>query len=146
MGTPTRADGALPSVSVVVPTYQRRAVLDGVVTDLLERCAPAELVVVDDGSTDGTRELVEGLMTDRPAWTYHWQANAGRSRARNVGIGLARGEIVVFIDSDVVVVPTFLETHLRLHREADPTIVSINDCHHLYDPVVGTPAAPARPA
>jgi probable phosphoglycerate mutase len=36
-------------------------------------------------------------------------------------------------------------TVVRLHREADPTIVSINDCHHLYDPVVGTPAAPARP-
>jgi glycosyltransferase involved in cell wall biosynthesis len=76
-------------------------------------------VVIDDGSTDDTPALVERLRTEAPAWTYRWQANAGRSRARNVGIGLARGEVVVFIDSDVVVVPTFLETHLRLHREHD---------------------------
>lgn len=112
----------MPALSVVIATYNRGPILEKCLRALLDQTlAPEmyEIVIVDDGSTDDTPDLVARLRTALPAWTYHPQANAGRSRARNVGIGLARGEIVVFIDSDVVVVPTFLETHLRLHREAD---------------------------
>ncbi len=137
-----------PALSVVIATYNRGPILEKCLKALLgQTLAPEkyEIVVVDDGSTDDTPELVAGLRTEGPAWTYHPQANAGRSRARNVGIGLARGELVVFIDSDVVVVPTFLETHLRLHREADGRRVFVQglsvDTDRFDDPLA-TPVTP----
>lgn len=111
-----------PALSVVIATYNRGPILEKCLRALLDQTLAGdryELVIVDDGSTDNTPALIDRLRSEAPSWTYHWQANAGRSRARNVGIGLARGEIVVFIDSDVVVVPTFLETHLNLHRQHD---------------------------
>lgn len=134
-----------PALSVVIATYNRGPILEKCLRALLDQTlAPEmyEIVVVDDGSTDNTAALVASLTTAAPAWLYHPQANAGRSRARNVGIGLARGEIVVFIDSDVVVVPTFLETHLRLHREADGRRVFVQGLAvntDRFDDPLGTP-------
>lgn len=112
-----------PRFSVVIATYNRGPILDKCLKALLDQTFPArsyEIVVVDDGSTDDTAARIERLRAehpDGPDWTYHFQANQGRSRARNVGIELAKGSLVVFIDSDVVVVPTFLAEHDRLHRE-----------------------------
>lgn len=137
-----------PILSVVIATYNRGPILEKCLKALLDQTLDPtkyEIVIVDDGSTDDTPQLVERLTTASPAWLYHPQANAGRSRARNVGIGLARGEIVVFIDSDVVVVPSFLETHLRLHREADGRKVYVQglsvDTDRFDDPL-STPITP----
>lgn len=105
-------------MSVVIATYNRGPILEKCLKALAEQTLdPAlyEIVVVDDGSTDDTPALIERLRTQSPGWQYLWQENRGRSHARNVGIRMAQGELVVFIDSDVVVVPSFLETHLKLH-------------------------------
>lgn len=110
-----------PEISVVVCTYNRGPILEKCLRALLaQTIAPErfELVIVDDGSTDDTPARLDALKTGLPAWTIHRQANAGRSVARNVGVGLARAELVCFIDSDVVVRPDFLETHLALHAAA----------------------------
>lgn len=107
-----------PRLSVVIATYNRGPILEKCLKALLDQTAAPEsyeIVIVDDGSTDDTREMVERLRTESPSWQYHYQENRGRSHARNVGIDIAKGELVMFIDSDVVVVPTFLETHLALH-------------------------------
>ncbi|MEB3223902.1 MAG: glycosyltransferase [Candidatus Sericytochromatia bacterium] len=111
-----------PALSVVIATYNRGPILEKCLQALLDQTLAAglyEIVVVDDGSTDDTPERIARLRTEAPAWIYHRQENAGRSRARNVGVSLARGELVVFIDSDVVVVPEFLALHLALHRGAE---------------------------
>jgi glycosyltransferase involved in cell wall biosynthesis len=104
---------------VVIATYNRGPILEKCLRALLNQTFPAarfEIVVVDDGSTDDTPQLVERLQAEGgPSWQYVWQANRGRSHARNVGIEMAKGEIVVFIDSDVVVVPEFLAEHDKLH-------------------------------
>lgn len=106
--------------SVVIATYNRGPILEKCLRALLTQTFPAnryEIVVVDDGSTDDTPQLVDRLRAEGgPGWQYLWQANRGRSHARNVGIGMAKGEIVVFIDSDVVVVPEFLAEHDKLHK------------------------------
>ena len=94
-----------PFVSVVIPTYNRLeqlcAALDSV---LAQSYSNFEVIIVDDGSKDGTREHMESLISsrlesDRPI-RYVFQANQGSSVARNRGIAEARGEWIAFLDSD----------------------------------------------
>ena len=67
-----------------------------------------ELIVVDDGSTDHTREVVTGF--DDPRVRYIYQENQGQGGARNTGIAHVRGEYVCFLDDDDLWLPTCLET------------------------------------
>ena len=107
--------------SVVVPTYNRREMLSRCLRSLIGQTAdPAayELVVVDDGSTDGTPEVMREFILKSPcAVNYLRQENAGRSRARNNGVLAARGRYVIFVDSDVVVKTGFIAAHLAAHAE-----------------------------
>lgn len=108
----------LPTLSVVIPTFNRRETLAVVLPLLARQTLPAEqyeLLLCDSGSTDGTLELVAELAIPnlrhiRPA------ENRGRSGARNAGIREARGEFVLFTDADILPSPDLLEQHLRLHR------------------------------
>jgi glycosyltransferase involved in cell wall biosynthesis len=82
----------------VIPTYQRRDLVEDAVRSVLSQTyGDFELLVVDDGSTDGTGEALADLGCDL---RYHWQPNRGLSAARNAGVALARGSIVAFLDSD----------------------------------------------
>ncbi|MEB3195574.1 MAG: glycosyltransferase [Candidatus Sericytochromatia bacterium] len=112
-----------PTLSVVIATYNRAPILEKCLRALLaQTLSPeqVEIVVIDDGSQDDTRDRMAALQAQAPQLRYHWQPNAGRSHARNVGIAMARGELVVFIDSDVVVVPDFLAVHRQLHERYAP--------------------------
>lgn len=89
-------------VSVLTPAYQRAGTLPRLFASLEEQSfADFEWVVVDDGSDDGTRELVAGWSrsADFPI-RYHWQQNAGKHAAVNRGVELAAGEFCALIDSD----------------------------------------------
>jgi glycosyltransferase involved in cell wall biosynthesis len=106
-----------PRVSVVIPTYQRCASVRRALEALVgQTIAPSEyeVIVVVDGSTDGTREMLAGCQV--PYWLAAvWQPNGGRASARNAGIARARGELVVFLDDDMEPVPAFLAAHLDAH-------------------------------
>lgn len=87
-----------PSVSVVMPTYNgARFILEALESVFGQTHPVEEVIVVDDGSTDNTRELLEPL-ADRV--TYVVQANAGPGAARNRGVRLAHGDWIAFLDSD----------------------------------------------
>ena len=89
---------ASPTVSVVIPTYERREYVRRAVASVLAQTfADFELIVVDDGSTDGTDLALHDV---DPRLRYHRQENRGSAAARNAGIALARGEVVTFLDSD----------------------------------------------
>jgi len=88
----------MPVVSVVIPTFQRRELVrQAVASALAQTVADVEVIVVDDGSTDGTREALEGL---DPRVRYVWQENRGASAARNEGIRRSAAAVVAFLDSD----------------------------------------------
>ena len=111
---------ALP-VSVILPTHQRRALVREAVDSVLTQTyGDFELIVVDDGSTDGTGEALAGI---DERLRYHWQPNRGLSAARNAGLRLARGGIIAFLDSDDRWFPDHLETIVGvLERYADAVL------------------------
>src|SRR5215475_9107625 len=95
----TTSPGAKPRISVVIPTYNcwpllRRAIR----TALAQTYLPHEIIVVDDGSTDGTVDRVAAEFRDPVS--CHRQANGGPSRARNTGAHLSSGEWLAFLDAD----------------------------------------------
>ena len=94
--------------SIVIPCYNREKFLTRSITSVLSQKFPIwKLIVVDDGSTDKTREVVSGFKD--PRITYVYQENAERSAARNKGIGLAKAEWLCFLDSDDVLLPEHLD-------------------------------------
>jgi glycosyltransferase involved in cell wall biosynthesis len=106
-------------VSVVIPTYNRRHyIVEAVESVLAQTYRPLEIIVVDDGSTDGT----EGeLQRFKKEVKYFRQENAGPSAARNRGIRAATGEYVALLDSDDLWAPTKLEKQVSL-MERSPQV------------------------
>jgi GT2 family glycosyltransferase len=103
--------------TVVIPSYERRAVLAEVLAALeVQRGAPPfEIVVVDDGSKDGTAEWLRGVSLQRPFRLFE-QPNRGPAAARNRGIREAAGERVAILGDDTVPEPAWLSAHAEAHR------------------------------
>ena len=88
-----------PTISVVIPTYNRAAKAQKSVESALDQTfSDLEVIVVDDGSADNTRDVIAQSFGDRVR--YFYQSNQGASAARNKGIAEARGEWIAFLDSD----------------------------------------------
>lgn len=84
---------------MIIPTYNRRELVQRAIESALAQTRPVgEIIVVDDGSTDGTGEALRARYGERIR--YHWQANAGVSAARNAGMALATGRYFALLDSD----------------------------------------------
>ena len=103
---------ALIKTSIVIATYNGGDRISALVDSLLPFLnEQRELVVVDDGSADNTREIVSSLTYGVQNFLLHTIPNSGRSIARNVGANSARGEWVVFLDDDIEINPEFLSRH-----------------------------------
>jgi GT2 family glycosyltransferase len=114
-----------PYFSVVVPTYNRLDRLRRVIAAFERQAYPSEayeLIVVSDGSSDGTDAYLE---TFRSTMQLRWltQVNQGPAAARNAGVRTAVGEFILFVDDDVVPEPQLLEEHARSHHEAGRDVV-----------------------
>ena len=109
----------VPTVSVIIPTYNRADFLKEAIESVLAQTfCDFELIVVDDGSTDRTRDLLDGYGARlRPIF----QANHGVSSARNAGIRAAQGRYIALLDSDDLWLPKKLETQIAV-MEAQPDI------------------------
>jgi glycosyltransferase involved in cell wall biosynthesis len=101
----------MPLVSIVIPAYNAAPYLPAALRSCLNQIhLPHEIIVVDDGSTDATRQVTEQF----PAVTYIYQDNAGPGRARNTGINAAAGEFVQFLDADDVLLPEKIARSLAI--------------------------------
>ena len=106
-----------PEVSVIIPTYNRRAmVLDAVASVIAQRDVVFELIVVDDGSTDGTFELLRTNFADDARVCLTSIPRRGPAAARNYGVAIARAEFVAFLDSDDLWMPAKLARQLAFMR------------------------------
>ena len=105
-------------ISVVIPTYNRRSILEKCL-QALEHQDPSgeiehyEVVVVDDGSSDGTPDWLRQQADRFPHVHLVEQQHGGPAEGRNRGVDHAKGDVIVFIDSDLVVTSSFLASHAR---------------------------------
>lgn len=83
-----------------------------------------QVVVANDASTDATGEVVQRIAESSavPVRVLSFPSRQGPARARNAALEAATGELVVFVDSDVIVPEVFVEAHLAAHREAGPRV------------------------
>jgi len=129
--------------SVVIPTYNRKPILEkclkalelqslsqkSVVTDY-------EIVLVDDGSTDGTLEWLETDKDEFPHVRTFEQEHMGPAAARNLGVEKAKGDTIIFIDSDLVVTEVFLQAHADALTDGQKSLG--NDRFFTYGAVINT--------
>lgn len=90
-----------PFFSIIIPTYNRVEFLRIAIESVLQQTFDNyELIIIDDGSTDKTKEMIQGYYPDNKKLSYFYQNNQGVSKARNQGIERSKGKFIAFLDSD----------------------------------------------
>lgn len=112
-------------ISIVLPTYNRLVQLQRVLAGLAEQSYPLtafEVVIVSDGSTDGTNDFLQsynGPLQMRP----FVQPNGGAAAARNCGLQMAQGELIIFLDDDVAPAAQLVAEHVTTHQQQQDDVV-----------------------
>jgi GT2 family glycosyltransferase len=128
-------------VSVIIPTYNRLWCLQKVIQNLEEQTTPFdqfEVIIVSDGSSDGTHEFLDALQTPLNL-TVIKQENQGVATARNNGVKAANGRILLFLDDDVVPTNTLIAEHLQAQGDREDLVVigpMLNPCDYKMKPWV----------
>jgi glycosyltransferase involved in cell wall biosynthesis len=113
---------SVPAVSVCIPTYNRRDYLKETLQSVFAQTyKDYEVVIVDDGSTDSTEEMIIG--TGYPV-KYYWVNHMGQYAARNKLIELARGEYITFVDSDDLLFPDTIERLMNVIEANGPNVIA----------------------
>jgi GT2 family glycosyltransferase len=115
------------AVSIVIPTFRRPAILAETLRSVLRQDYPPdryEVIVVDDGSGDATAAEVASLQAEYANLRFEGQPNQGVAAARNRGARVARGEVLIFLDDDMLVPPTLIRQHLAVLEEFGSCLVN----------------------
>lgn len=114
-------------VSVITPTYNRPHLLKKLLDSLVQQGVSAEsyeVIVVSDGSTDGTHAFLDAYCSELPTFRYIVQENQGPAAARNCGLEAAKGEIIAYTDDDCVAAPNWIEEIAELF-DARPDVIGM---------------------
>ena len=131
--------------SVIVRSKDEADRLRLTLASLIQQTEPAEIIVVNDGSRDHTRAVIEAAAACFPIISIDHAAPLGRSAAANAGAARASGEVLIFLDGDTLAAPDFVAAHLAAHRSAAGGVVARGETYHLRctrffaDPEAGTP-------
>lgn len=114
-------------VSIIIPLYNKEKAIENTVRSVLKQTYEnIEIVVVDDGSTDNSREIVENLSKiDNRIFLYH-KENGGVSSARNYGLKMSKGKWVTFLDADDEIMPENVQVLINLVNKFDVKIGAAN--------------------
>lgn len=109
-------------ISIILPTYNRKHCIKRAIDSVLNQTyKDFELIIVDDGSTDGTEEYIASMQELKIRYIYNTK-NVGTSEARNIGIRAANGEYIAFQDSDTVWVENKLEKQVTYMNSLDSRV------------------------
>lgn len=115
------------NATVIIPTYNRKELVRKTLLSLEKQTYPKnefEVIIIDDGSTDGTQEVISELKKKlKLNLSYFKQNNKGPAAARNVGIKNAEGEYIYFVDDDIELSPICLEEHMKTHEKEDIAVL-----------------------
>lgn len=112
------------NISVIVPTYNRREMVKRTIESLFAQNFPPaqfEIIAVVDGSVDGTAAALRELKAPCH-FSIVEQANGGLAAARNAGASIARGDLLLFLDDDMLCVPELIAAHVEAHRQSPCTV------------------------
>jgi len=135
-----------PLVSVLVPVLNVATLLPRCLDSLLAQThRPLEIIVVNDGSTDDSGDVLRGYAERFPEVRAVSQVHRGVGPARNAALGLAAGDYVAMVDADDWVEPDFLTDALRLAREAEADVVVTSLWFHFWGVRIPFPFRPRKP-
>lgn len=110
-------------ISVIIPSFNNEKTIEECVSSVLKNdYEKFEVIVVDDKSTDGTKEIVKRLNDGRVRLIVN-RSNSGSSFSRNRGIRMSKGEIILLLDSDSYVEKDWIKRHITLHRKIKADII-----------------------
>ena len=116
----------LPVVSIIMAAYNRAATLERAVSSVFNQTYPnMELIIVDDGSTDNTKEVLARLNNPAIRIVYH-EKNKGVTAAKNSGLNEIRGEWFTTLDSDDEMIPEAIETMMNIPLNVDPEVTAVS--------------------
>ena len=120
-----------PLVSLIITTFNREELISRAIQSALNQTYPnIEIIVVDDGSTDNTHQRVNSFIKQySTVIKYVYQANQGRSAARNHGISLIKGDYVSFLDDDDELLPSFYESLVPLLKNNSSLDIVFSGCY-----------------
>lgn len=108
-------------VSLIITTYNWKEALQVVLTSVSKQTRlPDEVIIADDGSSDGTAQMISALQVNFPVPIIHsWQVDDGfkAAQSRNKAIAKAAGDYIVLIDGDMVLSPKFIESHIKFSKK-----------------------------
>lgn len=111
-----------PYFSVIITSYNRAPLIGRAIRSLIgQTCSDWEGIIIDDGSTDGTKEIVSKLLPDHPNLCYFHELAQGATPAKNNGMALAKGKYFAFLDSDDEYRPDYLEVR-KQYFESHPAV------------------------
>lgn len=127
-----------PIVSVILPYYDNEAYIDEAIQSVIQQDFPLELIIVDDGSNDGGREIIKSYAdsierSNGKRIISIFQENKGVGAARNVGIAAANCELISFIDADDVWVPGKLKAQVEAISERPGTVAVVGKMQLFFD-------------
>lgn len=123
-GTKQKCHSMIPLISIIIPCYNGEKFLENAINSCVQETYPnVEIIVIDDGSKDNSKELIEALAEQCSKIKPIYQENKGVCAARNAGLEIAKGEFFIFLDADDILLPDAIHHFVQTQQTKNTDIV-----------------------